>query len=86
MAVQDQMLDCELAWFETELTVWQNDPEHSIRAFPQISQEKLCGSELPDDLYVEGAQKSILLNRYERNPKARPLHCFAGFSLQGVRL
>ena len=69
--ILNQVFDFELAYFETELAVWKTDLSHKIRQFPQDSHILVSNSELPEEIYMEGAQKTILLNRYERNPKAR---------------
>ena len=69
--VLDQVLAFEAAWFESELAVWKERPEHRIRAFPRDGGELVRREELPEEIYMEGAQKTILTNRYERNPKAR---------------
>ena len=69
--VLDQVLAFELAWFESELAVWKENPGHKIRPFPQNDLVLVSSSELPEEIYLEGAQKVILTNRYERNPKAR---------------
>lgn len=69
--VLDQVLAFEVAWFESELTVWKDNPGHVLRAFPKDDHVLVSSSELPDEIYMEGAQKVILSNRYERNPKAR---------------
>lgn len=69
--VLDQILAFEVAWFEAELAVWQVNPQHKMRAFPQDRHELISKDELPDEMYMEGAQKTILQNKYERNPKAR---------------
>lgn len=69
--VLDQVLAFEIAWFESELTVWKDNPGHVLRAFPKDDHVLVSSSELPEEIYMEGAQKVILSNRYERNPKAR---------------
>lgn len=69
--VLDQVLAFEVAWFESELAVWKEKPGHVFRSFPQENRMLVSRSELPDEMYMEGAQKVILSNRYERNPKAR---------------
>ena len=69
--VLDQVLAFEVAWFESELTVWKDNPGHVLRAFPKDDHVLVSSSELPEEIYMEGAQKVILSNRYERNPKAR---------------
>lgn len=69
--VLDQVLAFEVAWFESELTVWKDNPGHVLRAFPKDDHVLVSSSELPEEMYMEGAQKVILTNRYERNPKAR---------------
>lgn len=69
--VLDQILAFEIAWFETELAVWKKNPQHKMRAFPQDQHELISKDEFPDEIYMEGAQKTILQNKYERNPKAR---------------
>lgn len=69
--VLDQILAFEVAWFESELLVWKTNPEHKIRTFPKDSLVLVKNSDLPEELYMEGAQRTILTNRYERNPKAR---------------
>ena len=67
----DQILIFEVAWFEAELAVWKENPQHKMRAFPQDRLELIRKDDLPDEIYMEGAQKTILQNKYERNPKAR---------------
>lgn len=69
--VLEQVFECERAWFESQLSAWQNDPVYILRPFPQDEYAPLQTDNLPDELYLEGAQKEILTNRYERNPKAR---------------
>ena len=69
--VLDQLLAFEVAWFEAELAVWKENPQHKLRAFPQNQHELISKDEFPDEIYMEGAQKTILQNKYERNPKAR---------------
>ena len=69
--VLDQVLEFEVAWFEAELAVWKDNPGHKLRSFPQEDLELVSSSELPEEIYMEGAQKAILTNRYERNPRAR---------------
>ena len=69
--VLEQVLAFEVAWFESELTVWKENPGHKFRSFPQDNHVLVSSSELPEEIYMEGAQKVILTNRYERNPKAR---------------
>lgn len=69
--VLEQLLAFEVAWFESELTKWAESPQHKIRPFPRSQQVLVSSNELPDEIYMEGAQKSILTNHYERNPKAR---------------
>ena len=67
----NQVFDFELSYFETELAAWKNNPDRKIRPFPHSEQELVHNTDLPDEFYIEGAQKQILSNRYERNPKAR---------------
>lgn len=67
----NQVFDFELHFFETELTAWAENRSQKIRPFPSLNQETVRNTELPETLYLEGAQKQILCNRYERNPKAR---------------
>lgn len=67
----NQVFDFELSYFETELAAWKNNPDRRIRPFPHSEQELVHNTDLPDEFYIEGAQKQILTNRYERNPKAR---------------
>jgi hypothetical protein len=69
--VLDQVLAFEVAWFESELAVWKKNPGHQFRAFPKDERVLVNSSELPEEIYMEGAQRVILTNRYERNPKAR---------------
>lgn len=69
--VLDQVLEFEVAWFESELAVWKENSRHKFRSFPQDDLVPVSSSELPEEIYMEGAQKVILTNRYERNPKAR---------------
>lgn len=69
--VLDQVLEFEVAWFESELAVWKENPGHKFRSFPRDDLVLVSSSELPEEIYMEGAQKVILTNRYERNPKAR---------------
>lgn len=67
----NQVFDFELSYFETELAAWKNNPDRRVRPFPHSEQELVHNTDLPDEFYIEGAQKQILTNRYERNPKAR---------------
>lgn len=67
----NQVFDFELRFFQQELLTWKNAPSQQIRPFPQFAQESISNTELPETLYLEGAQKQILCNRYERSPKAR---------------
>lgn len=69
--ILDQVMACEVTWFEKELGLWIENAEHKVRAFPQGQHVLVSSSELPEEIYMEGAQKVILANRYERNPKAR---------------
>lgn len=69
--ILNQIYEYELAYFETELLAWNVDNSHVIRGFPAFSQELTANTDLPTQFYIEGAQKRILANRYERNPKAR---------------
>ena len=69
--VLEQVFECERAWFESQLSAWQNDPAYKLRPFPQDEYAPIQTNNLPDELYLEGAQKEILTNLYERNPKAR---------------
>ena len=69
--VLDQILAFEVAWFEAELAVWKENPQHKLRAFPQSQHELISKDELPDEIYMEGAQKTILQSKCGRNPKAR---------------
>ena len=79
----DQILAFEVAWFEAELVVWKENLEHKIRMFPQDQKVLVRRDDLPEEVYMEGAQKTILTNRYEHNPKART-RCIAVY--QGQRL
>lgn len=65
----NQVFDFELSYFETELTAWKEDPTRKIRSMPHSQQEKIRNTDLPETLYIEGAQKQILSNQYERNPR-----------------
>lgn len=67
----NQVFDFEFSYFETELSAWKNNPSRRIRPFPHSEQELVLNTDLPDEFYLEGAQKQILTNRYERNPKVR---------------
>lgn len=67
----NQVFDFELRFFEIELTAWAEKRSQKIRPFPNLNQEAIRSTELPETLYLEGAQKQILCNCYERNPKAR---------------
>ena len=69
--VLDQILEFEVAWFEAELAIWKGNLEHKIRMFPQEQKVLVRRDDLPEEVYMEGAQKTILADRYERNPKAR---------------
>ncbi len=67
----NQVFNFELSYFETELIAWKKDPTRKIRSFPHSKQELIRNTDLPEDFYIEGSQKQILTNRYERNPKVR---------------
>lgn len=71
ITVLGQLYSFEVAWFETELNSWKAHPDYKLRAFPEDPTVLVSTSELPDEIYMEGAQKAILINQYERNPKAR---------------
>lgn len=66
-----KVLELEAAYFESELLVWKSNPLHRIRTLPAITQEQTSQAELPDILFIEGARKEIITNRYERSPQAR---------------
>lgn len=67
----NQVFEFELSYFETELTAWKKDDTRKIRPFPNNGQELVHNTDFPEEFYIEGAQKQILTNRYERNLKAR---------------
>ncbi len=67
----DSVFEIDVMWFESELALWQKEPDRIIRAFPQCEHLLIKNTDLPEEIYIEGAQKQILSNRYERNPKAR---------------
>lgn len=69
--ILDQVMAFEVAWFEKELGLWIENSEHKIRLLPQDQHVLVSNSELPEEIFMEGAQKALLTNRYERNPKAR---------------
>lgn len=69
--VLNQLLAFEVARFESELAIWKEEPIHKLRLFQQDAHVLVSRDELPDEIYMEGAQKAILTNRYERNPRAR---------------
>lgn len=71
IAELEQVFNFELRFFESELNTWAMNRSHQIRPFPNFDEEEICNTDLPETLYLEGAQKQILCNRYERNPKAR---------------
>lgn len=71
IAELEQVFHFELCFFETELNAWAENRSQKIRSFPNLDQEEIRNTDLPETLYLEGAQKQILCNRYERNPKAR---------------
>jgi len=67
----NDVYDIDVMWFEAELLCWQKEPEHLLRSFPCDTRELIQNTELPEEIYIEGAQIQILSNRYERNAKAR---------------
>ena len=69
--VLNQLLAFEVARFESELAIWKEEPTHKLRLFRQDTHVLVRREEMPVEIYMEGAQKTILTNRYERNPKAR---------------
>lgn len=71
IAELDQVFAFELRFFEAELTAWKEKCTQRIRPFSNLDQEVIRNTDLPETLYLEGAQKQILCNHYERNPKAR---------------
>lgn len=71
IAELNQVFNFELRFFEKELAAWAEKRSQKVRPFPYVDQEAVRNTELPEMLYLEGAQKQILCNRYERNPKAR---------------
>lgn len=62
---------CELLFFERELRTWQNDHTRRIRDFPDLELHSVENHELPETVYMEGALKTILTDRFERNLQAR---------------
>ncbi|MBO5163122.1 MAG: HNH endonuclease [Ruminococcus sp.] len=69
--VLNQLFDYELSYFETELKAWLADHDRKIKPFPQFEQEVISNTDLPSELFIEGAMRDILTNKYERNKKAR---------------
>lgn len=67
----DNVFEIDVMWFESELALWQKEPGRTIRAFPDCERLLIRNTDLPEEIYIEGAQRQILSNRYERNPKAR---------------
>ncbi len=67
----DDFYDCELTFFERELELWRKDPGHLLRDFPDLKQSLVGNVELPETIYMEGALKTILTDRFERNLQAR---------------
>lgn len=62
---------CELLFFQRELRAWLDDPTHRIRDFPDLELHSVENHELPETVYMEGALKTILTDRFERNRQAR---------------
>ena len=76
--VLSQLFDYELSYFETELHAWINDNSRAIKQFPQFEQETIHNTDLPQEMFIEGAMRDILTNKYERNRKARA-RCIAHY-------
>lgn len=76
--VLNQLFDYELSYFETEMKAWLADHDRKIKPFPQFEQEIISNTDLPDELFIEGAMRDILTNKYERNKKARA-RCIAHY-------
>jgi len=62
---------CELQFFQRELRAWLDDPARRIRNFPGLELHPVGNLELPETVYMEGALKTILTDRFERNRQAR---------------
>lgn len=61
----------ELLFFQGELRAWLTDPARPIRDFPDLALIPVENLELPETVYMEGALKTILSDRFERNLQAR---------------
>lgn len=70
-AAAEDFFEFELPFFEGELEKWYNDHDYRIRSFPELELIPMEKNGLPDELFIEGAMKDILTNRYERNFAAR---------------
>ncbi len=70
-AAADDFFEFELPFFEKELGKWYDDNGYRLGDLPALDLIPLEKVELPDGLFIEGAMKGVLTNRYERNPAAR---------------
>lgn len=69
------LVDCfartELLFFERELSAFLTGERTHIRALPSSEKHIMHSVELPDTIFAEGAQMTILSDKFERNDAAR---------------
>lgn len=61
----------EFLYFENQLKKWVKNNNYSVKQFPLLDLDIVTNKDVPDTIYIEGALKQILLNKYERNRDAR---------------
>lgn len=74
----DNFMRSELLFFDHELADFLAGERPHIRPFPAGEKHVVDPSDLPEDIFVEGAQITILGDRFERNQLARA-QCIAKF-------
>ena len=67
--VLDQVLAFEVAWFESELTVWKDNPGHVLRAFPKDDHVLVSSSELPEEIYTLAMDATSIIPPAEKFPE-----------------
>lgn len=67
----DQFARTELLYFEHELASFLEGGRSTIRDLPASDKRIIESTEIPETIFAEGAQLTILGDRYERNRAAR---------------
>ena len=71
MEAATDFFEVEMPFFERELSAWQMDHNHRPAPFPNVDLEAIPREELPETILLEGGERQIISNQYERNRAAR---------------